>query len=581
MNNRTIRQIFNYLKKYIIEIIGVFILSILSVVVTLLIPVYIGKSIDAILDNQVVLYDVIKHNIAIILILIICAFLLQWLFGLLNNYITYRVTKDLRHDAFYRITKAPLKYIDSHAYGDIVSHVISDVDVFADGLLLGFTELFTGVITIVGTLVMMCILNWLIAVVVAILTPLSIFVAKFVSSRTFKYFEKQTNARTRVTGFVDEMVNNLKVVQAFSHEDENKNAFYKLNNELKESSLKAIFYSSLVNPSTRFVNAIIYALVCFIGALVILLNPFGLVLTIGTLSTLLSYSKEFMKPFNEISSVITELQNAFVCAEKVFEIINLEEEKDIKNAGTLRNVQGNIDFSNVYFSYTENQKLITDLNLHVKKGMKVAIVGPTGAGKTTIINLLMRFYNPSSGVIEIDNQSIDTITRKSLRSNYGMVLQETWLKSGTIMENIKMGKKDATKEEVIWASKETFAHNFIERLPNGYETVIGDGSSLLSAGEMQLLCITRIMLAMPPMLILDEATSSIDTRTELKISSSFNKLMKGKTSFIVAHRLSTIKEADIILVLKDGNIIEKGNHQELIKKKGFYYKLYNSQFENA
>ena len=581
MYNKTIRQILSYLKKYYHEVILIFLLSILTVVATLLIPVYIGNSIDAILDSGVILYDVIRENVIVIIILIICLFIFQWLFGLLNNDITYKITKDIRRDAFYKITKAPLKYIDSHSHGDIVSHVISDVDVFADGLLLGFTELFTGIITILGTMIIMFVKNYLIALVVCILTPLSIFVAKFISSKTHKYFEKQTNAKAKVTGFADEMINNLKVVQSFSHEKINKVDFQKLNNELKDSSLKAIFYSSLVNPSTRFVNAIIYAFVCFVGTYVIIKSPFGLVLTIGSLSVLLSYSKEFMKPFNNISSVITELQNAFVCAKKVFEIVNLEEEKDPKDAVVLKDVLGNVDFRNVYFSYREGQKLITDFNLHVKKGMRVAIVGPTGAGKTTIINLLMRFYNPSSGIIEVDNQEIDTITRSSLRNNYGMVLQDTYIKYGTVYENIIMGNKNATKEDVIKASKETFANNFIERLPNGYDTIIGDGASLLSTGEMQLLCITRIMLANPPMLILDEATSSIDTRTELKISSAFEKLMKGKTSFIVAHRLSTIKEADVILVLKDGNIIEKGNHHELIKKKGFYYQLYNSQFENA
>ena len=575
---KTIRKLKSYLIKYWYLVLLILVFALLSVITTLLVPVYIGKSIDAIIGT--IDYDIIKTNSMIIIILICLTFIFQYFLGVLNNYVTCNIVRDVRKDAFNKIIYLPLNYIDKHSYGEIVSKVITDVDTFADGLLMGFTQLFTGIITIIGTFVLMIILNWIIAILVAILTPLSIFIAKFIASKTHKYFKRQSEERAKETAFIDEMINNLKVVQAFSHEEKNMKEFIKMNNELSRTSLNAVFYSSLVNPSTRFVNAIIYAFVCLIGAFVIIKSPLGLVLSIGTLSTLLSYAKEFMKPFNEISGVITELQNAFVCAEKIFNIIDEDSEFINKNAQTLENINGNIDFEHVYFSYNREQRLIEDFNLHIKKGMRVAIVGPTGAGKTTLINLLMRFYDPTSGDIILDGVNIQDITKKSLRENFGMVLQETWLKSGTILENIKMGKPDATREEVISASKETHAHNFIVKLKDGYDTELGDNANGLSNGEMQLLCITRVMLLMPPMLILDEATSSIDTRTELKIQDSFLKLMKNKTSFIVAHRLSTIREADIILVLKDGKIIEQGNHNELIKKKGFYFKLYNSQFEN-
>ena len=443
---------------------------------------------------------------------------------------------------------------------------------------MGFTELFTGVVTIVGTVIFMLTINWLIAVIVVVLTPLSIFVARFIASRIHKYYEEQSRARAKQTGFIDEMIQNIKTVQAFSHEDENSEEFKKLNEKLTEASFNAVFYSSTVNPSTRFVNAIIYAVCAFVGAIIILIEPMSMKLTVGKLTTLLSYSKEYMKPFNEISSVITELHNAFVCASKVLEIIEEDVEHVNRLAENIDEVSGDVEFSHVYFSYNSDKKLIEDLNLHVKKGMRVAIVGPTGSGKTTLINLLMRFYNPTGGNIYIDGTDIENITRESLREKYGMVLQDTWLKSGTIFENIKMGKPDATLEEVIEASKLTYAHYFIEKLKDGYNTIINEQADNLSAGEKQLLCITRVMLLMPPILILDEATSNIDTRTELKIQKSFQLLMKDKTSFIVAHRLSTVKDADIILVLKDGKIIEKGNHNELIHNKGFYYELYNSQF---
>ena len=502
----------------------------------------------------------------------------QWSLSIINNILTSNIVRDIRKDAFKTIIHLPLSYIDTHPFGEIVSKVITDVDTFSDGLLMGFTELFTGVITIIGTVIFMLTINWLVALIVVVLTPISIFVARFIASRIHKYYVEQSKARANQTSFIDEMIANVKVVQAFSHEDENNEEFEKLNNKLTDASFNAVFYSSTVNPSTRFVNAIIYAVCALAGALIIIKAPMGMALSVGMLTTLLSYSKEYMKPFNEISSVITELHNAYVCAARVIEVINEDVEIVNRLAKPLDYVSGEIDFSHVYFSYSREKKLIEDLNLNVKKGMRVAIVGPTGSGKTTLINLLMRFYDPVSGDIYIDGTEIKDITKKSLRENFGMVLQETWLKSGTILENIKMGKPDATLEEVIEASKTTHAHYFIEKLKDGYYTVINAQADNLSSGEKQLLCITRIMLTMPPMLILDEATSSIDTRTELKIQKSFQLLMKGKTSFIVAHRLSTIMDADIILVLKDGKIIEQGNHKELLKKKGFYFELYNSQF---
>ena len=574
---KTIHLLLQYINKYWYYVVTVLFLAIVSVVSMLFIPVLVGNSIDAITTNFVN-YDEIMKNALIILILIFVTFVSQWSLSIINNVLTSNIVRDIRKDAFKTIIHLPLSYIDTHPFGEIVSKVITDVDTFSDGLLMGFTELFTGVITIVGTVIFMLTINWLVALIVVVLTPISIFVARFIASRIHKYYVEQSKARANQTSFIDEMIANVKVVQAFSHEDENVEEFEKLNNKLTEASFNAVFYSSTVNPSTRFVNAIIYAVCALAGALIILKEPMGMVLSVGMLTTLLSYSKEYMKPFNEISSVITELHNAYVCASRVLEVINEDVEMINRLAKPLDNVSGEIDFSHVYFSYTRDKKLIEDLNLNVKKGMRVAIVGPTGSGKTTLINLLMRFYDPVSGDIYIDGTEIKDITKKSLRENFGMVLQETWLKSGSILENIKMGKPDATMEEVIEASKTTHAHYFIEKLKDGYDTVINAQADNLSSGEKQLLCITRIMLTMPPMLILDEATSSIDTRTELKIQKSFQLLMKGKTSFIVAHRLSTIMDADIILVLKDGKIIEKGNHNELIKNKGFYYELYNSQF---
>lgn len=574
---KTIHLLLQYIKKYWYYVALVLFLAIVSVVSTLFIPVLVGDSIDAITIKHVD-YTVIMNNAVIIIVLIIVTFVSQWSLSIINNILTSNIVRDIRKDAFKTIIHLPLSYIDTHPFGEIVSKVITDVDTFSDGLLMGFTELFTGVITIIGTVIFMLTINWLVALIVVVLTPISIFVARFIASRIHKYYVEQSKARANQTSFIDEMIANVKVVQAFSHEDENNDEFKKLNNKLTDASFNAVFYSSTVNPSTRFVNAIIYAVCALAGALIIIKAPMGMALSVGMLTTLLSYSKEYMKPFNEISSVITELHNAYVCAARVIEVINEDVEIVNRLAKPLDYVSGEIDFSHVYFSYNRERKLIEDLNLNVKKGMRVAIVGPTGSGKTTLINLLMRFYDPVSGDIYIDGTEIKDITKKSLRENFGMVLQETWLKSGTILENIKMGKPDATLEEVIEASKTTHAHYFIEKLKDGYDTIINAQADNLSSGEKQLLCITRIMLTMPPMLILDEATSSIDTRTELKIQKSFQLLMKGKTSFIVAHRLSTIMDADIILVLKDGKIIEQGNHKELLKKKGFYFELYNSQF---
>lgn len=574
---KTIHLLLQYIKKYWYYVALVLFLAIVSVISTLFIPVLVGDSIDAITIKHVD-YTVIMNNAVKIIVLIIVTFVSQWSLSIINNILTSNIVRDIRKDAFKTIIHLPLSYIDTHPFGEIVSKVITDVDTFSDGLLMGFTELFTGVITIIGTVIFMLTINWLVALIVVVLTPISIFVARFIASRIHKYYVEQSKARANQTSFIDEMIANVKVVQAFSHEDENNEEFEKLNNKLTDASFNAVFYSSTVNPSTRFVNAIIYAVCALAGALIIIKAPMGMALSVGMLTTLLSYSKEYMKPFNEISSVITELHNAYVCAARVIEVINEDVEIVNRLAKPLDYVSGEIDFSHVYFSYSREKKLIEDLNLNVKKGMRVAIVGPTGSGKTTLINLLMRFYDPVSGDIYIDGTEIKDITKKSLRENFGMVLQETWLKSGTIFENIKMGKPDATLEEVIEASKTTHAHYFIEKLKDGYDTVINAQADNLSSGEKQLLCITRIMLTMPPMLILDEATSSIDTRTELKIQKSFQLLMKGKTSFIVAHRLSTIMDADIILVLKDGKIIEQGNHKELLKKKGFYFELYNSQF---
>ena len=577
VNTQTLKRVFKYLKSNTLFLILSLLLAIFSVASTLIVPILFGKAIDYIIEANNVNFAKISEILLYCGISIIVGALAQWLMGIINNKITYKIVKDIRNDAFNKILILPLSYIDSHSYGEIVSKVIADVDTFADGMLLGFTQLFTGIITILGTLVIMYIINPLIATVVVVLTPLSLLVANFIAKKTHSFFEKQASIRANQTALIDEMVNNLKVVEAFNYSARALNRFDKINDELADASLKATFYSSLTNPITRFINSTIYALVCLSGALLVIKSP--AIFTVGTLSIFLSYANQYTKPFNEISSVITELQNAFTCANRVLDLIDENPQvSEIANPVVLNDVKGNIELENVYFSYTSDKPLITNFNLNVKSGQKIAIVGPTGCGKTTLINLLMRFYDVNSGKICVENHDIRDCTRKSLRDSYGMVLQETWLKEGTIRENITMGKEDASEEEIINACKAAHSYNFIKQLPNGLDTIINEDGGMLSAGQKQLLCITRVMLCLPPMLILDEATSSIDTRTELKIQDAFNKLMNNKTSFIVAHRLSTIKNADLILVMKDGNIIEHGNHEELLDLKGFYYNLYNSQF---
>ena len=501
--------------------------------------------------------------------------LFQWLMNIINNHITYHVVQDIRQEAFEKLERLPLKYVDSRSYGEIVSRMIADVDQFAEGLLMGFTQLFTGILTIAGTLVFMFGIHVKIALVVVVLTPLSLFVAGFIAKRTYTMFKKQSENRGEQTSLIEEMVGNLKVVKAFGHEEENQERFDEINGRLQKYSLDATFYSSLVNPCTRFINSMIYAGVGITGAVAALNGR----LSVGQLTCFLSYANQYTKPFNEISGVITELQNALACAARVFELIEEAPEiPDAERAVVLENAKGELTLENVYFSYAADKKLIQNFNLSVKPGQRIAIVGPTGCGKTTLINLLMRFYDVNEGKILVDEHEIRNITRGSLRTNFGMVLQDTWIRGGTVKDNIIIGKPDATMEEIIHAAKESKAHDFIKRLPNGYDTVLGEDGGNLSQGQKQLLCITRVMLCLPPMLILDEATSSIDTRTEIKIQQAFARMMEGRTSFIVAHRLSTIREADVILVMKDGNIVEQGNHEELLKQNGFYAELYNSQF---
>jgi ATP-binding cassette subfamily B protein len=575
-NKGTISKAIKYIKNYSYLLLLSIILATVTVALSLYIPVLVGNAVDLIVGKGRVDFEgVIKILFRIGVVAGIGA-LLQWVMNIVNNRITFHVIKDIREEAFRKIQRLPLGYLDTKPYGEIVSRIIADVDQFADGLLMGFTQLFTGIVTILGTLIFMISISWKISIVVVVLTPLSLFVAKFIATRTYSMFQRQSEIRANQTSFIDEMISNQKVVQAFSHEDENQQEFDKINEELEQASLKAIFYSSLTNPSTRFINSVVYAAVGLTGALAVVSGG----ITVGGLTSFLSYANQYTKPFNEISGVITELQNALACAARIFELIEAEPQKpDKDNAYVLNDAKGQIIIENVDFSYNPERRLIENLNLNVKPGQRVAIVGPTGSGKTTIINLLMRFYDVNNGSIKVDKEDIRDITRKSLRSSYGMVLQETWLRRGTISDNIIMGKPDATEEEIINAAKAAHAHSFIKRLPNGYDTVINEGGGSLSQGEKQLLCITRVMLCLPPMLILDEATSSIDTRSELKIQEAFARLMTGKTSFIVAHRLSTIREADIILVLKDGSIIEQGKHDQLLKKKGFYARLYNSQFE--
>ncbi len=576
----TLKRILKQLKGYRLLLTLTVVFALVSVAGTLAVPVFFGQVINLIDEKKTIVISAITEKVIIIgaLIAIIC--LSQWLMNIINNHITYCVVRDIREEAFSKLQRLPLKFIDGHSYGDIVGRNIADVDTFADGLLMGFTQFFTGILTIIGTLGIMIVLNYIIAIIVFVLTPLSLFVAKFIASKTYSLFKKTSEIRGEQTAFIDEMIGNLKVVQAFNREDESLEKFDEINDRLTKASLKSIFYSSLVNPSTRFINAIVYAAVALSGALMLIGNfSLPVVFDIGILTSLLAYANQYTKPFNEISGVVTELQNAVACAGRIYEIIDEPEQlPDVQNAAELENISGNVEFKNVNFSYEPGKKLIENLNVCAKSGQRVAIVGPTGCGKTTMINLLMRFYDPVSGEISVDGKDIMSVTRKSLRRNYGMVLQDTWLKSGTVRQNIAMGKPEATEEEIIAAAKAVHAHNFIMQLSDGYDTVIAEDGGNLSQGQKQLLCIARIMLCLPPMLILDEATSSIDTRTELKIQDAFARLMQGRTSFIVAHRLSTIKEADVILVMKDGNIIEQGTHAELLGKNGFYSKLYNSQF---
>ena len=571
----TIKSVLKYTKKYNIYIAFSLILAAVTVVLTLYLPILTGNAVDLMLGKDAVKFTGLMAILKKMAVIIAFTALAQWLMNICNNKITYNVVRDIRKDAFEKIQILPLKYIDGHPSGDVVSRVIADADQFADGLLMGFTQAFTGVLTILGTLIFMLSLNVWITLVVVIVTPLSFFVASFIARKTYTMFKLQSATRGEQTALIDEMVGNQKVVQAYGHEKEALDKFDDINKRLQKYSLQATFFSSITNPSTRFVNSLVYAGVAVTGAISAIYGR----LTVGQLSCFLSYANQYTKPFNEISGVVTELQNAIACASRVFELIEEEPEAaESSNAVNLENVDGRVDLNDVEFSYVPDKKLIEDFNLHVKKGQKIAIVGPTGCGKTTIINLLMRFYDVNSGSIDVSGVDIRELTRRSLRAGYGMVLQDTWLKSGTIRENIIMGRPDATEEEIIEAAKAAHSHGFIKRLPNGYDTVIGEDGGSLSQGQKQLLCITRVMLCHPPMLILDEATSSIDTRTEIKIQNAFNKLMEGRTSFIVAHRLSTIQSADVILVMKDGHIIEQGNHEELLAKNGFYKKLYESQF---
>ena len=576
MQKSTIKKLLTRLKKYKIYIIFSLIFALLTVILTLYLPIIIGNAIDCIVSEGNVDFEKIISIFIKVGIVVGMTSIFQWMMNICNNKITFNVTKDLRNEAIKKIEVVPLKFIDGHSHGDIVSRVIADVDQLADGLLMGFTQFFTGIITILGTLLFMFSINVWIALLVVVLTPLSLLIARFITSRTYSMFSKQSEIRGEETSYIDEILDGEKVVKAFGYEEEVIKNFDEINNRLDSASLKAVFYSSLTNPSTRMVNNLVYAGVILIGAFSAISGN----LSVGQLTCFLSYATQYTKPFNEITGVLTELQNAFACAARIFELIEEPAEvAEIENAVVLSDAKGEVEIRNVDFSYVEGKELIKNLNVKVKKGQKVAIVGPTGCGKTTLINLLMRFYDVNAGEILIDGHDIRTLTRKSLRDSFGMVLQETWIKNGTIRENIIIGKEDATEEEIIKAAKEAHSYEFIKRMPQGFDTVISEENSGLSQGQKQLLCITRIMLSMPPMLILDEATSSIDTRTEMKIQNAFTKIMEGRTSFIVAHRLSTIQNADMILVMKDGNIIEQGNHEELLKENGFYANLYNSQFE--
>ena len=582
----TMKKVLGYIGKYRFLLPVSIFLALVSVALTLYVPTLIGEAIDLIAKVNEPEVGSIDRIVGVLLeagILIFITAAAQWLMSTINNKISFGVVRDIRNDAFKKIETLPLSYIDKKAHGDVVSRVINDADQFAEGLLLGFTQLFTGILTIVGTLAFMIYLNWVVAIVVFVLTPLSLFIAKFIAGRTYSMFKERSEYEGATTAYINEIIGNEKVVKAFSAENKTLEKFAEINNGLEKASLKAIFFSSITNPSTRFVNSVVYAAVALAGALMAIpsVNSGAVIalVTIGELACLLSYANQYTKPFNEISGVLAEFQNSLACASRVFELIEEESEIAEKDAAVvLKDVDGSVELKDVAFSYDPEKSLIEDLNLAVKPGMRVAIVGPTGCGKTTLINLLMRFYDVSSGKISVEGEDIRDVTRESLRASYGMVLQDTWLRAGTVKENIAMAKPEATDEEIIAAAKAAHAHSFIKRLKNGYDTVLGEGGDGLSQGQKQLLCITRIMLSLPPMLILDEATSSIDTRTEIRIQKAFLKMMDGRTSFIVAHRLSTIKDADVILVMKDGHIVESGNHEELLAKGGFYRSLYDSQF---
>ena len=577
-NKGTLKKVFSYIGKYKYFLILSMFFAAVTVGLTLYAPILVGKAIDCIIGKGNVDFVNMKSILIKVAVIVVSTALVQWLMNVCNNKITYNVSRDLRKKAFEKIEILPFSYIDTHSKGDIVSRVITDVDQLSDGLLMGFTQFFTGVITIIGTLAFMLSVNVFITIVVVVVTPLSFFIARFIAKKTFNMFSLQSKTRGEQTSFIDEMISNQKVAEAYSMNEENKARFDKINDDLAKYSLKATFFSSITNPATRFVNSIVYAAVALFGAIMAVKGN----ITVGILSCFLSYANQYTKPFNEISSVVTELQNAIACAARVFELIEESPElPDKADATELENVKGSVQINNLYFSYNPDRELLKNVNINVEPGKTVAIVGPTGCGKTTLINLLMRFYDPNNGAISVDEVNTRDVTRQSLRQNFGMVLQDTWLKSGTIADNIRLGKTDATDDEIIEAAKKAHAHSFIKRLPNGYKTKIGEDGGSLSQGQKQLLCITRLMLCPPPMLILDEATSSIDTRTEIKIQKVFNTLMKNRTTFIVAHRLSTIQNADLILVMNDGNIIEQGTHVSLYAQKGFYYNLYNSQFSKT
>ena len=571
----TIKRVGKLLLPYLHYLILSLVFAVITVGFTLYAPILIGDAVDFIVGKGQVDVGKILQILVKLAVIIGVTSMAQWLMNLCNNQITYRVVKDVRMNAFEHLQKLPLKYVDSHPYGETISRIITDVEQFSDGLLMGFSQLFAGVVTIAGTLAFMLSINVKISLIVIFITPLSLFVASFVAKKTYNMFKIQSETRAQMTSLVDEMVGNQKVVQAFGYGKRSLERFDTINEELKTCSIRAIFFSSITNPSTRFVNGLVYSGVGIFGAVLAMQG----VITVGQLSCFLTYANQYTKPFNEISSVLTEIQNAFACAKRVFDFIDEEvETKDKEGALILQQTDGSMELQHISFSYRKDTPLLKDLNLHVKQGQKVAIVGPTGCGKTTLINLLMRFYDIDAGKIYVSGHDVKEITKDSLRANFGMVLQDTWLKSGTIAENIAYGKPEATRAEIIEAAKAAHAHGFIKRMSDGYDTVISEDGGNLSQGQKQLLCIARVMLKLPLILILDEATSSIDTRTEIKIQEAFQKMMEGRTSFIVAHRLSTIKEADIILVMKDGNIVEQGNHEELLARNGFYAKLYQSQF---